>query len=118
MGIGAKFFGTTKQKQKHCLIIDKNQYRYQIFISDIAGQDIRSHNSNPQTLITHVRDWLNNSFKDGTIIPGGQKIYKRFKQFEQALPALCEQISVEVEELTYNNYNDVIEIWLKQVASV
>ena len=42
--LGSKKYGDKKNKTKVCLVIDKEQYRYQIFISDIAGQDIKSHN--------------------------------------------------------------------------
>src|SRR5215212_5243999 len=37
--LGAKRFGTGKQKRKNGLIMDVDRYRYQKFISDIAGQD-------------------------------------------------------------------------------
>ncbi|MGK0272380.1 MAG: hypothetical protein ACI88H_003051 [Cocleimonas sp.] len=57
--IGAKKFGDSAQKSKNLLILDREQYRYQIFLSDIAGHDIRSHENDPDTLITHVRNWLN-----------------------------------------------------------
>lgn len=41
--LGAKRFGNHGQKEKVCLILDKERHRYQQFISDIAGQDIQSH---------------------------------------------------------------------------
>jgi hypothetical protein len=42
--LGAKRFGPGIQRKKYCLILDRSAYRYQKFISDIAGQDIRTHN--------------------------------------------------------------------------
>src|SRR5205085_10402919 len=38
--LGAKHFGNNRQKRKACLILDSEKYRYQKFISHIAGQDI------------------------------------------------------------------------------
>ena len=38
--LGAKRFGRAEQKGKVCLILDTERYRYQQFMSDIAGQDI------------------------------------------------------------------------------
>ena len=38
--LGAKCFGGKGQKSKRCIILDKEKYRYQRYISDIAGQDI------------------------------------------------------------------------------
>lgn len=43
--LGAKKFGSTKQKQKSCMIFDSDKYRYMEFMSDIAGQDIKWHNN-------------------------------------------------------------------------
>ncbi|HYU25729.1 MAG TPA: hypothetical protein VEO74_11030 [Thermoanaerobaculia bacterium] len=41
--LGAKRFGSPKQRSKTCLILDVERYRYQKFISDIAGQDIAAY---------------------------------------------------------------------------
>ncbi len=46
--MGAKFLGSPKQKQKMCLVFDEIPYRYQKYLSDIAGQDISSHQNDPQ----------------------------------------------------------------------
>jgi hypothetical protein len=56
--LGAKRFGTGPQKRKSCLVIDRDKYRYQEFISDIAGQDIAAHGNDPAQAIRAVRDWL------------------------------------------------------------
>jgi hypothetical protein len=41
--LAAKRFGGPPQNNKMCLILDRQPYRYQKFISDIAGQDIQAH---------------------------------------------------------------------------
>src|SRR5436309_2463573 len=41
--LGAKRFGSGRQKAKSCLVLDVERYRFQMFLSDIAGQDIASH---------------------------------------------------------------------------
>lgn len=112
--LGAKFFGSKIHQGKNCLIFDKEQYRYQKFISDIAGQDIRAHDSRPEELIKHVRNWLNDANKNGVTIPGGKKIFERFKLFENELPTMCSLTSIGIEELTYNDYNNFIELWLRE----
>jgi hypothetical protein len=43
MFLGAKRYGRAEQKRKSCLILDADRYRFQKFISDIAGQDIAAH---------------------------------------------------------------------------
>src|ERR1041384_2209048 len=54
--LGAKRFGDRRQKHKSTLILDCERYRYQKFLSDIAGQDIKAHGNNPAQLIGAVRD--------------------------------------------------------------
>ena len=111
--LGAKHFGNRQQKRKVCLVIDREQYRYQAFISDIAGHDIRSHDNNPEKVITHIRNWLNTASGRKTI-PGGRAIIARWRQFEADLPAMCEKSLIEVDELTYNDRTNFISEWLRQ----
>ena len=109
--IGAKRFGNRNHKQKNCLILDTERYRYQVFISDIAGQDIRAHGNDPARAITHVRNWLNNA-SGRTTIPGGREILRRFNQFELDLPDMCASIPIHIDELTYNDYSNFVSEWL------
>src|SRR6266852_3913264 len=102
MFLAAKRFGTGKQRRKVCLVLDTMPYRYQQFISDIAGQDIQVHNNSAREAITVVRNWLRNASRS-TILPGGMEIYRRFQLFEQKLPALCVELKVQRNELTFND---------------
>jgi hypothetical protein len=88
MFLAAKRFGVGRQIQKVCLILDSMPYRYQQFISDIAGQDIQVHNNSAREVITVVRNWLRGVSRS-RILPGGMEIYRRFQLFEQDLPVLC-----------------------------
>jgi hypothetical protein len=56
--LGAQRFGDRRQKKKTCIIFDRVRYRYQKFLSDIAGQDIRAHQGDPAELIRLVRNAL------------------------------------------------------------
>ena len=56
--LGARNFGGHDQRSKVCLILDSERYRYQIFCSDIAGQDIRAHANEVSRALAVVRDWL------------------------------------------------------------
>jgi len=69
--LGAKELGTRRQREKGCLILDVEKYRFQKFLSDIAGQDPRAHDNNISIVITIVRNWLNS--KSDHRIPGGKK---------------------------------------------
>src|SRR3569833_3189801 len=57
--IGAKENGNGRLKTKNILIIDSDKYRYQRFLSDIAGQDISSHGKSASEAIGKIRHWLN-----------------------------------------------------------
>lgn len=109
--LGAKCYGIAKQRQKKCLILDREQYRYRIFVSDIAGQDIRAHLGNVDRVIRVTRDWLRNA-SSRTTIPGGAKIAARYVQFRDDLPSICQNAGILEEELTYNDYATLISEWL------
>src|SRR3954453_16452915 len=52
--LGAKRSGRAEQKQTSCLILDIEPYRFQKFLSDIAGQDIAAHGGNVDIAISRV----------------------------------------------------------------
>ena len=110
--LGAKKFGKNEQKKKNCLILGKEQYRYQQFISDIAGQDVPAHNNNPEEIVKAVRNWLRDASKRRTI-PSGSIIWKRYQKFRKQLPQIAQAFQLEVEELIFNDYTFVLAEWLK-----
>src|SRR6266568_5262619 len=77
--LGAKFLGDEQQRRKECLIFDKERYRYQKYVSDVAGQDIAIHNNDPRTLLARVRDWL--ATITDAVLPGGAILWDRFHRF-------------------------------------
>jgi hypothetical protein len=111
--IGAARYGDQNQKNKSILILDKKQHRYQAFISDIAGQDIRSHDDDPKTLIKHVRDWLSINSRR-TSIPGGADINARYSAFKKVLPKICKAAKLKRNEITYNDLCNFISLWLTE----
>lgn len=118
MFLGAKRFGRAEQKQKSCLILDVERFRFQKFISDIAGQDISAHGADTTKAIKVVRDWLSNATSASIKIPGGTVIASRYEVFRKDLPAMCEKLRLNVDELTFNNYVVQVEEWLKLNSQV
>jgi len=111
--IGCKKYGSQRtHRSKACLILDRDPYRYQKFISDIAGQDIFSHGKKPKKAILEVRNWLKTVSRRKNI-PGGEEIWKRYKRFQKELPDICAEIPIEVHELTFIDYTDFVSQWLK-----
>ncbi|MGB3681833.1 MAG: hypothetical protein WA990_05050 [Rubrobacteraceae bacterium] len=112
--LGATRFGEGEQEDKSCLILDRESYRYQKYISDIAGQDIKSHDDRTEVAIRNVRDWLDNSPVDPEVIrPSGGKISERYQWFMDELPELCEEVHLDSDELTYNNFTTLLVEWLR-----
>lgn len=115
MFLAAKRFGVGRQKKKICLILDSAPYRYQQFISDIAGQDIQVHDNDTKLVITVVRNWLR-STSGLKNMPGGIEIHRRFQAFEQDLPTLCDKARLQRAELTFNDSASIIADWLRDNA--
>ena len=85
-------------------------YRYQQFISDIAGQDIQAHNNEVETIVKVVRNWLRTASRRQTI-PGGNIIWERYQVFLRDLPQTVEECRLDVEDLIFNDYLLVIATW-------
>lgn len=109
--LGCKEFDA-ERGDKSLLIFDSEPYRFQQFISDLGGQDIYQHDDSPYMAVTRVRNWLRTeSDKNG--IPGGPAIYARYQAFRSDLPAICADLSLDVEDLTFADLSYTIARWLK-----
>lgn len=110
--LGSKRFGNDQDRNKTCMIIDREKYRYQEFISDISGQDVKAHDNNSEKAIEKVSDWLRTASRRKTI-PGGTEIIRRYRQFCAILPEICEECRITVAELNFNDYSLLVSDWLK-----
>lgn len=97
--LGCQTFGGHKHKHKSCLIFDFEKYRYQKFISDIAGQDIKAHGQSPERIIKGIRDWLRPHSPHP--LPGGQHFADLFAAFQAVLPNLCHRQNLVRDELEF-----------------
>ncbi len=109
---GAKRFGQGRQKDKVCLILDREPFRFRQFISDISGQDVQAHNDSPDDSIAVVRNWLRNNSGRRTI-PGGRELSRRYQLFRSELPGICDDLRVGEDELTFNEYTNIVSEWLQ-----
>lgn len=116
LDLGCRYFGTTAQRKKRILILDSEPYRYQVSLSDIAGQDIKAHGNNPDTICKGVRDWLRSS-SGRTTIPGHVDIVKSFRSFAANLPMICNKFGVDRDYLPYVDYVTFAEDWLSPPAA-
>lgn len=109
--LGAKRFGGALHRAKACIILDTEKYRFQKFISDIAGQDPRSHGNDPALAVRVVRNWLGNEATDEDVVPSAKIIWGRFEAFKQELPALCRMKHWDQRSLTFKEKVDRMTEW-------
>jgi hypothetical protein len=107
--LGAKQYGELRHKRKLALIFDREPHRYQKFISDIAGHDIRAHGKKELDAISLTCDWLRSAAKRQ--MPGGALIGQRYKKFKASLPRLCWKLQLTQTELTFNDYTNIVTTW-------
>lgn len=110
------FLGIAEQpaavsRRKSALVLDKERYRYQVFLSDIAGQDIHSHQGSADGAIQAVRKWLNDQDKQRTH-PGTLAIQQRFREFLAWVPNQLKARGHSEEDLSFVDWSKLIEAWL------
>jgi hypothetical protein len=110
--LGAKSYGGARQQRKTCLILDRDPYRYQRFVSDLAGQDIRTHDDQPEKAVEVVRNWLR-STDPGFTMPSGTTIWKRYLAFRKKLPVMCRKLQLVEARLTFADLAWLTSEWLK-----
>lgn len=110
--LGARRFGSNKQKRKGALILDVERYRYQKYCSDIAGQDPRAHSGEPRQAVRCVRNWLRGE-RPGVLLPSGKRMFERYERFQGDLPVVSESLMLEPDDLQFNDLTSVVEEWLR-----
>lgn len=110
--IGAKAFGVAEQSRKAAIVLDTDRFRYQKYISDIAGQDIRSHRRKPSEAIQQVRSFLSTHCAAGRILPGGNEIAARYAEFRRGLAGTMADLHVQPGELTFRDLTTLMVAWL------
>jgi hypothetical protein len=93
--LGAKRFGGRLHNRKKTLIFDRDRFRYQSYISDVAGQDIHEHKGDVDQLIRELAAWLRNEVRDPRV-PGGFAIAAEFEKFRDDLPAIAGDMQLQV----------------------
>jgi hypothetical protein len=99
------------QHTKKCIIFDRTRYRYQQFISDIAGQDIHAHEGRVATLIEHVATWFRDEVRDPKV-PGGRAIASEYDKFATVIPDVCAVKRLDPDELTFQDYRAMAAEWI------
>ena len=65
--------------------------------------------------VKRVRYWLRTA-SARTTIPGSARIWKRYERFEHDFTSLCDAIGLDIQDLAFADYSNVIVQWLKENA--
>jgi hypothetical protein len=112
LDLGCRYYGAPRLREKQCLILEKERYRYQRVLSDISGNDIRAHGSDPEVLIKEVRNWLR--VVTDTVLPSGESLWERFNLFRIYLAHMMGQLRFsdrDVQALEVVEYIGFIRDW-------
>ncbi|USX26090.1 hypothetical protein NHH73_26595 [Oxalobacteraceae bacterium OTU3CINTB1] len=116
LDLGARAFGSRQLARKKILIFDRDQYRYQQFLSDIAGQDISAHAECVTNVMSKVRGWLNNCQSSGRPLLGADAIEASFIRFTAELPHMCEELHLDATKLDFGDFVYFAGVWSEQMA--
>lgn len=113
LDFGCKRFKGGIHSEKKSLILDETRYRYQKALSDISGNDIAFHDSNPENAIREVRNWLkkiNHSLK----LDSANKIWLDFNQFNTYFIIIIKQNQLnkeDIRKMPWSEYISYIHEW-------
>lgn len=111
--LGAKRFGENAQRNKRCLILDREKYRFQKFISDLSGMDITSHEGNSRKIVACVRDWLVTVSKRRNIPPSAD-ILNSYDRFVEGFPEIAKAAKLDAAAMVYADFERLVLAWVKQ----
>jgi len=114
--VGAQRLGGKAHRRKKCIIFDREQYRYQRFISDISGHDIHAHGASTDTIIRELAAWLRTQSQVADV-PGGDVIANEYNEFRAAFPAILLGRRLAPKEVRFGDYCAIIAQYLRAAAT-
>jgi hypothetical protein len=119
--IGCKRYGGQLHDKKSYLILDREKYIYQRYISDINGQDPSIHFDKPEKVVEIIRNWLSYYFSilysgQRLRVPSATKLYNSYKVFLEEKESFCNQPEFDLDhnELTFLEQREIITAWWEE----
>lgn len=112
--LGARYYGGTDQKLKRTLVLDTERYRFQKFISHLAGMDIHEHRGDPLLAIEETRDWLANVSRRA--LPSAHRLQRSYESFRADLPEIAAKLGFAPNKIPYVDFELIVTRWLVQAA--
>lgn len=114
--LAAKFYGKDEQDRKSCLIFERQPHSYEKFISDIKGQDIATHQNNPQEVIIRIRNWLAGNAGRHSL-PGGHAVWRDYTAFNRWLLPACRKKQLQHQDLTFDDFINLVYEWIESCSA-
>jgi hypothetical protein len=105
---GAKRFGDERQRLKNALIFDTKAHRYEEYISDIKGVDIKAHSNNPLIVVEKVCSWLKTASRRRTN-QEYKKILDGYPEWKMNFDNILIKGDFNISTLTFNDYCLIVE---------
>lgn len=102
--------------KRDLLLLEAEAYRDQKTLSDLAGQDTKVHDNDPQKLIEAVRTFLARKRGKGTVVRGAADIWARYQQLNKELPLVASSLKLTHDEVSSFAYLvdwlAIVEDWI------
>ena len=113
LDLGCKQYGKSYYRKKVILVLDTEQFRYQKYISDLAGRDSVAHHDSEEEVINNVRNWLRLELDPKLAkTPSGALIFQRYGQFQLALPSICAKLHWDINNLSFSDFTWAVTDWI------
>jgi hypothetical protein len=117
--LGARLLGEPRHRRKRALILDARPHRYDAALSDISGQDIESHNNEPDRAIACVRNWLSEHRPHNAApLPGAGAMQDDYRLFQAEIGALLAPRRLDPSRLTHNDFLFAVRDWIATRAAI
>jgi hypothetical protein len=118
--LGARLFGRGRHRRKRALILEAEPHRYDAALSDISGQDIEVHATDPVRAIRCVRNWLSeHRSRAEPPLPGTSAIANDYRIFQAEVDALLAARRLDpLDELTHSDFLFAVRDWIATRAGV
>ena len=115
--LGARIFGEGRHRRKRALILDAERHRYDRALSDISGQDVESHDNDPDQAIRCVRNWLSeHRRRNEPPLPGAAAMQADYRVFQAEVRALLAPRRIDPDDLTHSDFLFAVRDWIETRA--
>lgn len=101
-----------KKPERQFVVFETTAHAAKKCLSDISGQDCRSHGLLPGVIVSETRDWLRTAH--GRPLPGPDIMLDRHSRFESDFPDLCQRFGQRPTSLVFVDLCEMIRNWIAE----